>query len=70
MRRLGSALYASVLRTLRDRGVVRTGNNPAGDYAELLVCKAFGLEGQRNSNQGFDARCPSTGVPQQDVPVR
>jgi hypothetical protein len=54
-------LFAGVMEALRDRGAVKTGNNPVADYAELLVCRAFGLEGQVNSNQGFDARDSTTG---------
>lgn len=34
--------YASALAELRRRGVVRSGNAPAGDYAEWLVSKALG----------------------------
>jgi hypothetical protein len=34
--------YAGILRTLRERGVVRSANAPAGDYAEWLFAKALG----------------------------
>lgn len=34
--------YASALAELRRRGVVRSANAPAGDYAEWLVAKALG----------------------------
>jgi hypothetical protein len=34
--------YASILRALRERGVVRSANAPAGDYAEWLFAKALG----------------------------
>jgi hypothetical protein len=40
---------------LRGRGVVRTGNSPVGDYAELLFATAFGWELARNSASGHDA---------------
>ena len=30
-------LYRDTLRELRDRGVIRTANAPAGDYAEYLA---------------------------------
>lgn len=33
--------YASALAELRRRGIVRSGNAPAGDYAEWLVAKAL-----------------------------
>ena len=32
----------AILAELRRRGVIRTGNAPAGDYAELLVQRASG----------------------------
>lgn len=38
------ARYASFLTALRDRGVVSSGNAPAGDYAEWLVAEALGGE--------------------------
>lgn len=54
-------LYAKTMDALRGRQVVKTGNNPVGDYAEWLVRTALGLEGQPNSNQGFDAHDLTTG---------
>lgn len=36
------ALHSNTLIALRDRGVVRSGNNPTGDLAEYLFCKTFG----------------------------
>lgn len=41
------ALWASALRELRQRGVIRTFNNPIGDIAEELV--AIHYDGQRGS---------------------
>ena len=41
------ALWASALRELRERGVIRTFNNPIGDIAEELVAIHYG--GQRGS---------------------
>ncbi|MBA2567895.1 MAG: hypothetical protein H0V11_00960 [Actinobacteria bacterium] len=38
------ALSRASLRELKRRGVVRSGNAPAGDYAELLVQRATGGE--------------------------
>lgn len=40
-------LWARTLRELRDRGVVRTFNNPIGDIAEELVARHYG--GKRGS---------------------
>jgi hypothetical protein len=36
------ALHAKVADELRGRGVTRSANNPTGDLAEYLFCKAFG----------------------------
>ena len=47
--------HAAVIDELRDRGVVKTRNNPIGDYTEWLVCNRLELEGQTNSNASFDA---------------
>lgn len=49
------ALYADVLAELRQRGIARSTNNPAGDYAEYLIAKALGLQLSSNSNVGYDA---------------
>ncbi len=40
--------YARSLAELRRRGVVRSANAPAGDYAEWLVAKALGGELAQN----------------------
>ncbi|WP_419811869.1 DUF6998 domain-containing protein [Bacterioplanoides sp.] len=48
-------LQASITNELRERGVVRTHNNPLGDYTEWLVSKALNLELAENSKAGFDA---------------
>lgn len=47
--------YALVLEELRARGIVRTSNNPIGDYAEWLVAKQLGLELSANSTASYDA---------------
>ena len=36
------SLYRAILRELKGRGVIRTENAPAGDYAEYLVAAALG----------------------------
>ena len=48
----------AVIAELRRRGVVKTENNPIGDYTEWLVCNRLGLEIQGNSQAGFDAVDP------------
>ena len=40
---------------LRRRRVIKTGNNPIGDYTEWLVCNRLKLEVQGNSTAGYDA---------------
>jgi hypothetical protein len=47
-------LQSSVIDELKDRRVVRTKNNPLGDYTEWLVAKALNLELQANSKAGYD----------------
>ena len=47
--------YCQVTDELRRRGVIRSANNPVGDYGELLFCRAFNWEPQPNSRAGFDA---------------
>lgn len=48
-------LHAGVADALRDRGITRTSNNPTGDLAEYLFCKAFDWKQNGNSNPNFDA---------------
>lgn len=49
------ALHADIGENLRSRGIVRSANNPTGDLAEYLFCKAFGWQQAHNSERGFDA---------------
>lgn len=49
------ALHAGVIDELRGRSVVRTTNNPLGDYTEWLVCRALNLCLEPNSRCGYDA---------------
>ncbi|HDW2598736.1 TPA: hypothetical protein RLU61_004450 [Escherichia coli] len=35
------SLHSEILTQLRSRGVIRTKNNPVGDYAEWLVSNAL-----------------------------
>ena len=48
-------LHAQALEELRQRGLIRSSNNPVGDYAEYLFCKAFGWEQAGNSEKDADA---------------
>lgn len=47
--------YAEVIDKLRATKVIRSKNNPAGDYAESLAMKAFSLSPCPKSQKGFDA---------------
>ena len=48
-------LHVENLKELRGRGVIRSSNNPAGDYAEWLFCRSFGWEQANNSEKDADA---------------
>jgi hypothetical protein len=48
------ALWARTLRELRDRGVVRTFNNPIGDIAEELVALHYGATRGSFSQKTWD----------------
>jgi hypothetical protein len=52
------ALHAQVADELRARGITRSSNNPTGDLAEYLFCKAFGWAQSGNSNANIDAVAP------------
>lgn len=47
-------LQSSIIEELKRRGVIRTKNNPVGDYTEWLVARGLGLELAANSSAGFD----------------
>ena len=47
--------HSAILDELRHRGVIRSKNNPTGDYAEWLVSTKLGLTLAQNSVKGFDA---------------
>ena len=49
------AMFAALNEELRTRKVVRSANNPTGDLAEYLFCRAFGWQQEPNSAKGFDA---------------
>lgn len=48
-------LQHGVLKELRAREILRTHNNPLGDYAEWLVASHLGLKLQANAFAGCDA---------------
>jgi hypothetical protein len=52
------ALSRAILAELRSRGVIRSGNAPAGDYAELLVQRATHGELAPNSQRSWDVLTP------------
>lgn len=49
------SLQADAIDELKKRGVLRTKNNPVGDYAEWLVSHALNLTLAKNSSAGYDA---------------
>ncbi|WP_197445763.1 MULTISPECIES: hypothetical protein [unclassified Pseudomonas] len=49
-------LHAAAIDELKNRGVLRTKNNPVGDYAEWLVSSALNLTLAKNSAAGHDAK--------------
>src|SRR5664280_580678 len=49
------ALHATLGDERRARGITRSANNPAGDLAEYLFCKAFGWNQAGNSHANVDA---------------
>lgn len=48
-------LHAKVADEFRERGVTRSSNNPTGDLAEYLFCRAFGWDRAGNSKASIDA---------------
>jgi hypothetical protein len=49
-------LHSSIIDELKRRNVVRTRNNPVGDYTEWLVKRALKLQLSNNSKMGYDAK--------------
>jgi len=47
--------HSNILVELRERGILRSANNPTGDYSEWLFCRAFGWQQAGNSVKGHDA---------------
>ena len=48
-------MHAAISEELRRRGVTRSSNNPAGDLAEHLFCRAFRWKQTSNSMRDADA---------------
>jgi hypothetical protein len=48
-------MHGQIIDELRERKIIRTGNAPLGDYAELLFATAFGWTLSDNSAAGHDA---------------
>ena len=48
-------LYAQIEQELKSCEVRRSNNNPVGDLAEYLFCRAFGWRQAPNSQKGYDA---------------
>ncbi len=49
------AMFSRIMAELKQRGVVRTYNNPVADYCESLAAFALGLQLEGNSHKGYDA---------------
>lgn len=54
------ALHCQVMGLLRERGVVRSSNNPVADYTESLVATALGASLVTASQAGYDAIGPDS----------
>src|SRR3990172_8997081 len=49
------SMHSDIISELCNRGVLRTANNPAADYAEFLVTTALSLWPAPKSAKGYDA---------------
>jgi hypothetical protein len=49
-------LWAEVMRTLQDREVIRSSNNPVGDLCEGLVAARFRVKTEPQSTRGYDVK--------------
>ena len=48
-------LYADLMNELRDRGLIRSSNNPVADYAEKIAVETLNLERAGKEEKGYDA---------------
>ncbi|MEX2210694.1 MAG: hypothetical protein WD689_02895 [Gaiellaceae bacterium] len=51
-------LWASLMSELNERGVIRSENNPIGDYCEFLVAAHYEVEPETSSRAGYDVKTP------------
>lgn len=51
-------LWARLMTELNGRGVIRSDNNPIGDYCEFQVAAHYGVKPAGNSNAGHDLTSP------------
>jgi len=49
------SLYAELMEELRDREIIRTGNNPVADYAEKVAVDRLHLRRAGKEEKGYDA---------------
>jgi len=47
--------YAELMRTMKERTIIRSNNNPVSDYAEKLASDKLGLQLCSKSTKGYDA---------------
>jgi hypothetical protein len=52
------ALYGEVMGALRQRGIVRSNNNPIADMAERVIADYYGVDPEPPNNKSFDVRTP------------
>ncbi|MBA7649018.1 hypothetical protein ES703_56811 [subsurface metagenome] len=48
-------LYADLMEELRNRGLIRSSNNPVADYAEKVAVESLGLTRAGKEERGYDA---------------
>jgi hypothetical protein len=48
--------WAAIMRQLRDRGIIRTNNNPVGDIAEAIVAEHYGGVRAPYGQKNWDVR--------------
>lgn len=54
--------WSSIMRELRRRGAIRSGNSPTGDLAEALVANHYDADLMGNSNAGYDLKHKRTRI--------
>lgn len=48
-------LYSNLMEELRARDIIRSSNNPVGDYAEKIAVEVLGLSRSGKEAKGYDA---------------